>query len=119
MTAQFKLADLQNFRGGSEQFYRHSLTRVVYSDGVNYVAETAGAYWLIDKIATLQMKAEVRAEEFQVWKLRVTAESTAVLVCEDGNDIVVHSEEINYTDFPAPGVRLYFGQGAIILPEEY
>lgn len=119
MTAQFKLADLQDFRGGSDRFYRHSLTSVVYSEGVKYVAERAGAYWLIDKVATLQMKAEVRAEEFQVWKLRVTDQGKAVLVCEDGNDIPVHSEEISFTDFPAPGVRLYFGHGAIILPEEY
>lgn len=119
MAAQFKLADLQNFRGGSEQFYRHSLTRLLYSEGVKYVAETAGAYWLIDKVATLQMKSAVRAEEFQVWKLRVTDDRKGTLVCEDGNDVAVYSEEISFTDFPAPGVRIWYQHGTMIVPEEY
>ena len=34
---------------GSERFYRHALVRdVIYTEGVRYVADTVGAYWLID-----------------------------------------------------------------------
>jgi len=44
-------ADLAQFTG-SEQLYRHSLVkRFCYTDGVKYIAERAGAYWLIDEIA--------------------------------------------------------------------
>src|ERR1700730_15173147 len=46
--------DLTQFTG-SEHWYRHAMVRdVLYTDGVQYVAETAGAYWLIDEIAFAQ-----------------------------------------------------------------
>ena len=36
---------------GSTHFYRHGLVReVLYTEGVEYVAETAGAYWLLDGV---------------------------------------------------------------------
>jgi hypothetical protein len=40
-------------RNGSNSFYRHPLVRrFLYTDGVREVAELAGAYWLLDIIAT-------------------------------------------------------------------
>jgi hypothetical protein len=48
---------------GCDELYRHALCRnVLYTEGVQYVAESAGAYWLIDKVATLQMDPFVKAE---------------------------------------------------------
>ena len=44
------------------------------------------------------------AEEFQVWKLAVKADGSAMLVCEDGNDNVVSTKAIPFTDFPREGV---------------
>jgi hypothetical protein len=45
-------SDLAQFTG-SEQWYRHGLVRkVLFTDGAKYVADTAGAYWLIDEIAS-------------------------------------------------------------------
>ena len=77
--------DLSGFTG-SERWYRHPLvTSLVYTDGVKYVAERAGAYWLIDKIVTAQLAAPHQLEVFQVWELKVTAR-TGVLTCEDGDD---------------------------------
>jgi hypothetical protein len=71
-------SDLAQFTG-SEQWYRHGLVRkVLFTDGAKYVADTAGAYWLIDEIAFAQVEPAVAAEEFQLWKLTVT-NNTAVL----------------------------------------
>jgi hypothetical protein len=58
---------------GSQNFYRHSLVReVLYTEGVEYVAETAGAYWLLDEIALAQRYIiSVKREDFQVWDLKV------------------------------------------------
>ncbi len=40
-------ADLRQFTG-SEHWYRHGLNRkVLFTDGAKYVADTAGAYWLL------------------------------------------------------------------------
>jgi hypothetical protein len=55
---------------GTDQWYRHSPSRMLYTDGVRYVAERAGAYWLIDAIASHQLSPGVRREPFQVWTLK-------------------------------------------------
>ena len=59
-------SDLAQFTG-SENYYRHSLNRkFMHTDGVNYLAEKAGAFWLVDLIASHQLSRKVRAEPFQV-----------------------------------------------------
>jgi len=113
-------ADLTQFTG-TEQWYRHALVRdVLFTDGVKYVADNAGAYWLIDEIAFAQRSdARVAAEEFQNWKLAVNADKTAVLTCDDGNGDVVFTKRIEFTDFPLDEIALYFTNSVILLPSEY
>jgi hypothetical protein len=113
------LSDLDQFTG-TEQWHRHPLMRsVFFTDGAKYVADIAGAYWLLDDIAFAQAKAKVAREEFQVWKLAVSANATATLICEDGNDHVVSRKTLSLTDFPAPGIELWFANGVIYLPSEH
>lgn len=105
---------------GTENWYRHTLVQNVhYTDGMLFVAERAGAYWLIDEIALAQ-KAEgaLMNEEFQVWTLIVEG-SSALLCCDDGNDRQLLEKRIDYTDFPEPGIKLYVVDGVIMLPGEY
>jgi hypothetical protein len=113
-------SDLAQFTG-SENWYRHGMVRdVLYTDGVQYVAETAGAYWLIDEIAFAQRgNKRVAAEGFQLWKLKVNPDHTARLACEDGNGGVVFSKIIPYSDFPLEEITLYFTNKTILLPSEY
>jgi hypothetical protein len=113
-------ADLLQFTG-SEHWYRHALNRkVLFTDGAKYVADTGGAYWLLDAIAITQRHDErVAAEPFQVWKLKVSANCTATLTCEDGNGNAVYSQVLEYTDFPLPEITLYFQNNTIFLPSEY
>jgi Family of unknown function (DUF6876) len=111
--------DLHQFTG-STQWFRHSLMRgVTYTEGVQYLAENGGAYWLIDKVATLQLEPKVRAEEFQSWKLKLSGDRSAVLTCDDGNNNIVHSEVIAFTDFPLDHVELWVEGGVILLPSEH
>ena len=120
MTKTLNTADLAQFTG-SENWYRHGINRrVLFTDGAKYVADQAGAYWLLDEIAIIQPhNACVAAEEFQVWKLTVNADQTAVLTCDDGNGNVVYTKQIEYTDFPPDGITLYFTNNTILLPREY
>jgi hypothetical protein len=112
-------ADLANFTG-SENWYRHWLGKSLYTDGAKYVADHAGAYWLLDEIAINQMVPEVKAEEFQVWTLTVDLEKrSGVLVCDDENYNVVFTKAIPYTDFPLAEVKFYFTDNTILLPSEY
>jgi len=106
---------------GSGHWYRFGLDpRITCTDGAKYVADTAGAYWLLDEIALAQrFEKSVAAEEFQVWKLTVKPDNSANLACEDGNDNVVFGKAIAFTDFPKEGVALWFANDVIYLPSEH
>ncbi len=111
--------DLRQFTG-TEQWHRHGIARnVLYTDGAQYVAESGGAYWLLDEIAFAQSIREIAAESFQVWRLKVNPDHTATLACEDGNYNVVFSKQIEFTDFPLDEVSFYFTDNVIMLPSEY
>lgn len=111
-------ADLRQFNG-SENWHRHGLCRnIIYTDGVKYLAETANAFWLIDKIATNQMDPKIRANEFQCWKLKLDG-TRATLTCDDGDENVLHTEEITFTDFPLPEIDLWVEGSTILLPSEH
>jgi hypothetical protein len=114
-----KLADLHLFTG-TEQWYRHPLNRaVLFTDGAKYVADQVGAYWLLDEIALAQCGVQaLKAEPFQVWKLDVEG-SRATLTCGDGNAEQIYAKEITFTDFPSPGITLWFTDNVILLPSEY
>ncbi len=119
-TAKLSEADLSQFTG-TEHWYRHALNRnVLFTDGAKYVAEEGGAYWLLDAIAIAQRyEKRVAAEDFQVWKLTVRSDQTATLTCEDGNGNVVHTQQLEFTDFPADEVTLWFENNVIYLPSEH
>ena len=105
---------------GSEHWYRHGLVgKILFTDGAKYVADEGGAYWLLDEIAIAQrFEKAVAGEEFQVWKLTVNPDRTARLACGDGNGRTVFEKAIEYTDFPASGVELWFENNTIYLPSE-
>jgi hypothetical protein len=118
-TKSFNPSDLRQFTG-SEHWYRHELvSSVLYTDGAKYVADTAGAYWLLDEIALAQKFGKaVQREEFQLWKLAVN-DNAATLTCEDGDGREVFTKAIPFTDFPGEGVTFYVCNSVIHLPSEY
>src|SRR4051812_38022106 len=95
---------------GTAGWFQHAINRQVhFSDGAKYVADRAGAYWLLDEIALIQpFDKRIAAEEFQVWKLKVNGDRTAQLTCEDGNDNVLYTKAVRSTDFTGDGITLWF-----------
>ena len=67
---------------------------------------------------SLRLEVALAGEEFQVWTLIVEG-SSALLRCDDGNDRRLFEKQIEYTDFPEPGIKLYVADGVIMLPGEY
>jgi hypothetical protein len=126
MKKQLDSATLAQFIG-SESFYKFSpLFRALLTDGAQYVAETAGAFWLMDIIGSYQN--QLRGEDMQVWKLIPNkTTSGAKVVCENGNKIEILSQRIPFTDFPFINgeefvlwaCRNEFGGVTIMLPSEY
>ena len=93
---------------------------MLFTDGAKYVADEAGAYWLLDAIAICQRyERRVSDEKFQVWKLKVSADRTALLTCHGGNGNIVYTQQIAFTDFPLDEIKLYFTDSTILLPSEY
>lgn len=114
------LSELGRFTG-SISWYRHWSNRnVTYTDGAKYLADNAGAHWLLDEIAIIQpYEPKVAEEAFQVWTLRVRPDRSAVLSCEDGDGRVLYTKEIPATDFPLDEITLWFSNNVIYLPSEH
>ena len=114
-------ADLARFNG-SETWYRHGIVRrMLFTDGVKYVADAGGAYWLVDEIALAQIHEKAVADEpFQHWKLEVDLDKrTGELTCDDGDGKIVFSKTLTFTDFPLKEIAFYVTDNTILLPSEY
>jgi hypothetical protein len=119
MTTEELKAALKHFNG-TDEWFRHSLYRFfTYTEGIQYLAVEAGAYWLVDLIFGLQYEASaVKAEPFQCWTLTVKG-SEATLICEDGNGNKVYTKAIEFTDFPMEKITIWFADSVLMLPSEY
>jgi hypothetical protein len=102
---------------GTTQYYKHWLG-LRYTDGVKYIADQAGAYWLIDLIASYQPK--MRMHDFQVWALSKT-ETGYMAKCTDGNGKFLKRQCFSLSTFPAELLpfELWLVNGVLILPSEY
>lgn len=124
---------MQEFSGGSDQRYRHTFNRrFIYTEGVQAVAEAAGAYWLLDKIALevapiyarawLEGNASIGIVKFSV----PTAESAAqqprlypVVTLSLADDApAAYEQALDFTTFPE-GEWLFFLGTDEIGPDSY
>jgi hypothetical protein len=111
-------AELAGFTG-TTQYYRSALG-LLYTDGVKHLAERAGAYWLIDAIASWQPKARCIDREFQLWELAVDHDRRAVLSFRRDTGLPADiQQKIEYTDFPQGAFTLYVEHGVLLLPSEH
>jgi hypothetical protein len=129
------------FRGGTQRYHRLTVGGLVCTDGVRYLAEQAGAYWLLNVIQSYQGQQAVRKAPFQVWRLTVDLEAkTGVVLAYEDSDSAngvplvratgsggwprfvpgyLVRQELEYTDFPLPEVKVWVIDGVIMLPCEY
>lgn len=96
---------------------------IIITDGVKYLAESCGAFWLIDIVASIQCLRHVRAEDFLSIKLIRTG-SMANFIATDGGkygneEKTVYRQFIQYTDFPLKEVKLFFRDRTLMLLSEY
>ena len=104
---------------GSETHYRH-FTGLHYTEGVKFLAENAGAYWLIDAIGSYRGNAAACDEPFQLWELAKGSDRSAQLIMRsDSSEPAIVRQEIPWTDFPLTTLKLYVVAGVLMLPTEY
>ena len=117
--SQTLLESLAQFTG-TERYYRIN-RKCVITDGAKYLAEGAGAYWLMDAAASYLL--ELGTDDWFVLVRLVVNGSKATLTLEDGNGSIRAQQDIGYTDFPLPEQIIYACWDAehwvLMLPSEY
>ena len=89
-------------------YFRHWTRRLIYTSAVKFHADEAGAFWLIDAIASHLPNPMLRREEFMVWKLDVHPDRSARLWVTDGNsDTPIVQQAIEFTDYPESHAEFY------------
>lgn len=124
---------------GTERWHKHPLG-LHFTDGIAYMADTCGAYWLIDLVASHQPKVRRRLQalgrgDFQVWRIRQIEPKAGIKLwvvdawtdtpelkaseCEPGSRRLVR-QTIGYSDFPEElsGFEWYVEGGVALLKGE-
>ena len=110
--------EMQQYNG-TAGYHRLTLTSLLATDGIRMIAKKAGAFWLIDAIASYQANSQIKALAIQFWTLEVR-DNEAVLYCvEDSGMPRIVEQIIEYTDFPDGDWKFYVQNGVMMLPEEY
>jgi len=122
-------SDLVGFCG-SENWYKH-MFGMLYTDGIHFVAEQAGAYWLIDVVASYQpkMRKNPGLRDFQLWNVKIDPENPSGCIVTMRDDSGEGSSEfvrqvIEYTDFPLvnfgdEGFGFYVENNVMLLKGEH
>lgn len=106
---------------GTSSYYM-TITDMIYTRGVLEMAELAGAYWLIDKIAVHAATVAIHEQlsEFAIVRLETKDDESAIFsIIPDSNQPPVISEEIDYTDFPKGAFEMYLINNVLLLKSEY
>ncbi|MBD2039219.1 DUF6876 family protein [Microcoleus sp. FACHB-672] len=117
---------------GTNTYFKHILG-LSYTDGLKFLAENAECYWLIDAIASHQIKAlkNPRLKDFQLWILAVgdshefikpSPGNNAILTCWEDTPVLgvkpPITQQIEFTDFPLPVIKFYLENSVLMLPSE-
>lgn len=116
---QFDPTQLALFTG-TQHYYRLARKHLL-TDGTKYLADAAGAYWLMDAIASHLQEIGI-SDWFVLIRMHVEG-STATMIYEDGNGQEHARQDIAYTDFPLPSISIYAcfdgEHWVLMLPSEY
>ena len=106
---------------GTTRYIRDPFTGLMHTDGIEHMAERAGAQWLISDIgAVFRHQPGVKEIPFQLWTLEVDEENKAVLTCREDCDMpVIYEQKYEYTDFPVGSWKMYLIDGVLMVPSEY
>ncbi len=120
MTPAKLTANLANFTRNRPLPRSKHETGMLYTAGVKYLAEAAGAFWLIDHIATSYKRAAKHGNltGLQVWELTVARDHRALLTCSSEQGRRAFEQPIAFTEFPLESITLYLSNDVLMLPSE-
>ena len=105
MTKDQLLEELRNFYG-TEHYYRH-MPGLVITDGVKFLADAAGAYWLLDMVWS-HMPSIPKSEGFVLVTLKRTHHRAVFQMQDDDPPQNVYAtQDIECADFPLDEIKMY------------
>jgi hypothetical protein len=111
--------DLLTEHNGSDEYYRHGLSKLVYTSGVDDACMQFDCYWFLDIVMSYQTAKFQFENEFQVWKLVRKNGNQFTAICEDGDDNKILNQEIEFSDFEHDRLTFWLTNGVVLLPSEY
>ena len=104
---------------GTEHYFLHAISRMKYTDGVQFFAENAGggAYWFLDIVGTELMQIHM-TEPFVSIMLKAE-NGQADIIATDGNDKALYQRHIEFTDCPDGEWTFYLIDAILLLTGEY
>jgi hypothetical protein len=129
MNSEELLEGLEGFTGTEKYHYLATTKNLMFTDGMAYLCENAGCYWLADIIAigyAINKKIKDNAK-FLIWRIRVLEGNKAIIEaftdCEsDGSyseNKRVCLQELAYSDFPIKEYEFYQCENVVLLKGEY
>lgn len=124
--------DYEAHTTGSDQIQMHWTRSLRFTEGADFLADTCGAFWLIDLVASHQpeiKRKHPQEVEFQVWRIYRSprhpitgAPFWMVSAWSDspGKSRRLAEQEIGYSDFPAglSGFEFWVENGTMMLKSE-
>ena len=109
--------ELDNFTG-TESYFRHGLNRdFLYTEGAQYFAEQAGAYWFLDIMAT--EVAELQEDNPFIAVEMTVKDGKALITATDGNESHIWDRVISFTDCPEGMYKFFLIDNVFLLRSEY
>jgi len=105
-------------KNGANQFFKCNFGHIC-TDGVKDLCEENSSFWFLDVILSYQISPKVAAEPFQVWTLERIKGSKFNVTATDGNDNILATQKIPYSDFPHDIATIWNVDKTIMLPQEY
>ncbi|MEP3480185.1 MAG: DUF6876 family protein [Fuerstiella sp.] len=108
--------NLKQFTGDIGRYQHSFYPQLVYTPGIQYLAETAGAYWLIDVIAShlnssafqRVVQQDRRILDLHFWNLTVSDDSSGLVTARvDSGEEASIKQRIPFTDFPLKSIDLW------------
>lgn len=104
---------------GTEAYHKLTLSSLRSTDGIAHMAKVAGAFWLVDAIASYQRDKRIAGLEIQFWHLEVKGSKAELYVQEDKDTPKLITQKIGHTDFPEGHWQFYLTDNVLMLPSEY
>lgn len=111
--------DLSQFYGTEKYWRTHMMLTpdLVHTDGVQYFADEAGAYWFLDIVAT-EFYPLTEHEPFL--SIQLVVEGGIADICvEDGDCKVLKQKHIALTDCPDGLYKFFLTDNVLMLNSEY